>query len=204
MKLLLLAALASSTVAFAPSSSGRTTVALHAAGSADIEAALAASKEFGPTSKEARVLWDIVEEMDASDNSVATKAPVVDVEYESKVKALSEMLAKTKGELDQVRKLADELKGVKLASPPSTTGGTDMGDAMTSALTAARAATDAHGVSSPEARLAWEAVEEIAARATDGEASKPTLDEECLIELIEGCEALEKFKETLDAMEAAE
>ena len=33
-----------------------------------IQNALAASKEFGATSKEARVAWDIVEEMDASDN----------------------------------------------------------------------------------------------------------------------------------------
>lgn len=33
-----------------------------------VEAALKASKEFGPTSKEARVAWDIVEEMDSSDN----------------------------------------------------------------------------------------------------------------------------------------
>ena len=42
--------------------------ALRAAAAEAIEAALAASKEHGPTSPEARVLWDIVEEMDASDN----------------------------------------------------------------------------------------------------------------------------------------
>ena len=33
-----------------------------------IEEALEASKTFGPTSKEARVAWDIVEELNASDN----------------------------------------------------------------------------------------------------------------------------------------
>jgi len=33
-----------------------------------IEAALDASKKFGATSKEARVLWDIVEEISSSDN----------------------------------------------------------------------------------------------------------------------------------------
>merc|ERR1712008_656148 len=56
---------------------------------AEIEAALAASKEHGPTSKEARVLWDIVEEMDASDNSAAFKAATVDPEYAAKVKDLN-------------------------------------------------------------------------------------------------------------------
>ena len=68
MKLFLIAALATSVTAFAPSQSGRTSIALRGAGSAEIEAALAASKEFGATSKEAGVLWDIVEEMDSSDN----------------------------------------------------------------------------------------------------------------------------------------
>lgn len=33
-----------------------------------IEAALAASKEHGPTSKEAMLAWETVEEMNASDN----------------------------------------------------------------------------------------------------------------------------------------
>jgi len=36
--------------------------------SAAIQAALEASKKYGPTSPEARVAWDAVEEMDASDN----------------------------------------------------------------------------------------------------------------------------------------
>mmetsp|Transcript_1621 Transcript_1621/g.2489 ORF Transcript_1621/g.2489 Transcript_1621/m.2489 type:complete len:204 (-) Transcript_1621:229-840(-) len=203
MKLFLIAALATSVTAFAPSQSGRTSIALRSAGSAEIEAALAASKEFGATSKEARVLWDIVEEMDASDNSAAFKAPVEDAEYESKVKALSQMLTSTKDELDQMRALADELKGVKIATPSSSSGSGDS-DAMKSALAAAKAASEANGKDSVEAKLAWETVEEIAASATDGEASRPSLDEECLIELIEGCEALEKFKSTLDALEMSE
>ena len=33
-----------------------------------IQEAMAASQKFGPTSKEARVAWEAVEEMDASDN----------------------------------------------------------------------------------------------------------------------------------------
>jgi len=210
MKLFLIAALATSVTAFAPSQSGRTSIALRGAGSAEIEAALAASKEFGATSKEAGVLWDIVEEMDSSDNSAAFKPPVEDAEYESKVKALSQMLTSTKDELDQMRALADELKGVKIAVPSGSSGSGDS-DAMKSALAAAKVASAASAEAKlawetveVEAKLAWETVEEIAAGGADGEASRPSLDEECLIELIEGCEALEKFKSTLDAMEKSE
>ena len=107
------------------------------------------------------------------------------------------MLTKTKDELDKVRELADSLKGVKLASPPSGGGGGDPA-AMKAALAAAKAASDEHGADSTEAKLAWETVEEIAASAGDAAAAQAPLDEECLIELIEGCEALEKFKEALD------
>ena len=62
---------ASAASAFVPSvSSSRasTTLAARPDASAAIQEALEASKKFGPTSKEARVAWDIVEELDASDN----------------------------------------------------------------------------------------------------------------------------------------
>jgi len=199
MKLCVIAAFVSSAAAFAPIPNGRRSVVLGMSASAEaIEAALAASKEHGSTSQEARVLWDIVEEMDASDNSAAYKPAVEDAEYEAKVKSLSQMLTKTKDELDKVKDLADSLKGVKLASPPSGAATGGEARAMQDALAAAKVASEKHGEDSTEAKLAWETVEEIAASAADGEAAKATLDEECLIELIEGCEALEKFKEALD------
>lgn len=71
MKLFLIAALVSSTAAFSPvaPATGRHSALFSAVDSSDaVKAALAASKEFGPTSKEAALAWDIVEEMDASDN----------------------------------------------------------------------------------------------------------------------------------------
>lgn len=45
-----------------------TLTALRSADSDAVEDALDASKKFGPTSKEARVAWDIVEEIRARDN----------------------------------------------------------------------------------------------------------------------------------------
>jgi hypothetical protein len=133
--------------------------------------------------------------------SAAYKPAVVDEEYEAKVKALAQMLTKTKEELDMVRQLAQDLKGVKLANPESRTAvpADYPADDMKAALAAARSATDEFGIESTEAKLAWETVEEIAAGSTDVEATRAPLDEECLIELIEGCEALEKFKAALDS-----
>lgn len=70
MKLFLIAALVTSTAAFAPSAvrSGRQSIALFSASESAIAAALEASKKHGPTSKEAALAWETVEEMDASDN----------------------------------------------------------------------------------------------------------------------------------------
>jgi hypothetical protein len=36
--------------------------------SKEVQAALEASKKYGPTSKEARIAWEAVEEMDSADN----------------------------------------------------------------------------------------------------------------------------------------
>ena len=52
-------------------------------------------------------------------DSAAFKPAVVDTEYEKKVKSLSQMLTKTKDEMDAVKAMADELKGIKLAKPTS-------------------------------------------------------------------------------------
>ena len=75
MKLFLITALlTSSATAFTPAvhsvAGRRQSMALFGSvySSEAVKAALAATKEFGPTSKEAALAWDIVEEMDASDN----------------------------------------------------------------------------------------------------------------------------------------
>ena len=71
MKLLLVAALISSSAAFAPAPISRRSMIAPLSESATasaIEAALEASKTHGPTSQEARLLWEVVEEMNASDN----------------------------------------------------------------------------------------------------------------------------------------
>lgn len=70
MKLSLIALLTGYASAFAPAPMDKASTALfeRVDSSAAVKAALEASKKYGPTSKEAAVAWDIVEELDASDN----------------------------------------------------------------------------------------------------------------------------------------
>lgn len=110
------------------------------------------------------------------------------------------MLTKTTDELNMMKSLAEELKGVKLAQPPSTSAGASSdAEGLKDALSAAQSASEEFGKDSSEAKLAWETVEEIAASSGDSAATQASLDEECLIDLIDGCEALEKFKAALDS-----
>jgi len=71
MKLILASLLTASAWAFVPSMPRHVTTALsERLDSSDaIQAALDASKKYGAASPEARVLWDIVEEMDSADNT---------------------------------------------------------------------------------------------------------------------------------------
>jgi len=192
MKLAVIALLFAQAMAFAPSRPLMARPAIALFGRVDssemIEAALAASKEFGPTSKEARVAWDQVEEMDASDNSAAYAPMVDDKDYEEKLSQLTAIMKEQLSKVEQVKFLAQEIKAIKLSSGSTTKS--PQTDQMRDSLQEAKAATEEHGIDSPQARTAWETVEEIAS-SDSSVATQPTLDEECLIETIAACEALE-------------
>lgn len=172
-----------------------------------VAAALAASKEYGPTSKEARLAWEAVEEMDSSDNSNAYTGGVSDEEcltddfsidackqYESRVSALAEILESQKATIESVKNLASEISALKISSP-------DVAKSIDSvelrmALESAKTASEKFGADSTEAKLAWETVEEIAS-SDNSEASKPSLYDECLVESIDACNALEELSRVM-------
>ncbi len=58
--------------------------------------------------------------------------------------------------------------------------------------------TEKHGIQSSQAKVAWEAVEHIASDDLS-EAMKAAVDDndECLIEMIEACEALDELNRAL-------
>jgi len=222
--------LASTVQAFAPSTipfhSGRQTLAfaLHSTSTSTtnndkaIQDAMRLSKEMGATSKEARVAWDIVEELNASDNSAAFAGGIGDedcllgddwaqpdecTDYVAGVEAIA-AAQDTRLELDTIiaaseKSIAESIKPVSLAS--SSSGGNDSAEVASGLLAAlenAKKITAELGITSSEAKLAWEDVEEIASSST-AEATKKALDlDECEVEKIEACVALEELDRVLN------
>lgn len=175
-----------------------------------VQAALAASKKHGATSKEARVAWDMVEEMDASDNSVAY-APAVNEDeclvtesmdptcqdYDAKIAELSEAVEKAKVHLDTMKRVAQEIQVVKIQPAPAQSVPV-VSEKMSKAIADAKAAGDKYGATSKEAKLQWENVEEMASARENMEVMKPSLDDECLLEMMSACEALDEMSRVLN------
>ena len=134
-------------------------------------------------------------------NSVVMKADVsIDTEseqgkeYAEKVKALSALLDEQKSQIESVKELASSIRAIKLVQPESSPQ--PVSDAMVTALKEAKETSEEFGAKSTEAKLAWETVEEIA-QNDSSEAVKTDLTEECLIETIEACEAIEEMQRAL-------
>lgn len=115
-------------------------------------------------------------------------------EYQEKLDALAKILDDQKAQIESVKELASSIRAIKLAKVESSPQ--PVTEAMVKALDEARALSKKHGVDSPEARLAWETVEDIA-QDNFSEATKNDLTDECLIETIEACEAIEEIQRAL-------
>lgn len=115
-------------------------------------------------------------------------------EYAEKVIALSKILDEQKAQIESVKDLASKIRAIKLVQPK--TSPQPVSDAMAKALADAKAMSEKHGASSSEAKLAWETVEDIASD-NYSEAMKKDLSDECLLETIEACEAIEEIQKAL-------
>jgi hypothetical protein len=135
--------------------------------SAAVADALRISKEFGGTSSEARVAWEIVEEMDSADSSAAMPSSssmnlspeeTHKMDYAVQVRALNQLLADTEEKMSQIKTLAHNLKEMETDDPtlaklpPTATG-------LKTALQEAKAASEVHGPDSSESEAAWNEVE---------------------------------------------
>jgi hypothetical protein len=137
--------------------------------SAAVADAFRISKEFGSTSKEARLAWETVEEMDAADQSPAmmatanTAAPLTEhdiqsKEYKVQMMALNRLLTDTKEKLSQIKTLASNLKELDIEDPtlsklPATASG------LKTVLQEAKAASEVYGPESKESVAAWNEVD---------------------------------------------
>lgn len=173
-----------------------------------IAEALDASKTFGATSKEARVAWGIVEEMDASDNSAAygkivnedeclvTKSVAPECsDYDKKIAKLADAMDNAQIYIDVMKREYTELRNIKIPPPPKSVP--TVSEEMLRAISEAKSASIKHGATSTEAKMMWEAVEEIASNDSS-EVLKGTLDDECLLEMMSACEALEEISRVLN------
>jgi len=185
-----------------------------------IHEAMILTKAHGVTSKEAKVAWDIVEEINASDNSVAYKGAIsddecflgtgVDVEpsiecseYVTGVESLASLMKDQQtSRLESKNFLANLIRPISLSSDTISESSMnkdspDVKAIMIKVLDNAKAITDEFGIESSEARLAWEALEEIASNDFSGVMKSGLSSDECLVERSQACEAMDELEELL-------
>lgn len=141
--------------------------------SAAVADALRISKQYGGTSSEARIAWEIVEEMDAADLSPAmpssssssstttammSEEKIHQMEYTAKMRSLNRLLADTQENLSQIKTLASNIKQLDIEDPnlsklPETATG------LKTVLQEAKAASEVYGPESAESVAAWNEVD---------------------------------------------
>ncbi|CAJ1934399.1 unnamed protein product [Cylindrotheca closterium] len=161
-----------------------------------IEEALAASKKYGASSPEARLAWEVVEEIDASDNTAPTLG--VSSDYKAQVEGLVTRLKQQQPAIAALNSMAADIQAIKLSAPKKTPAQENV--QLQEAMDNAKRLTDAFGVHSSEAKVAWETVEEIASSGRIENALGGMLTpEECLVDAAsEACEALEELNRMLN------
>jgi len=177
----------------------RSSTAVFAADAVTVAEALAISKKFGAQSKEAASAWDAVEEMDAADNSAAYSADSTNTdEYKEKVKLLALLLEESQAKIQSIKTLTEEVKAVQIVDTPSARSSVDPA-AMKSVLKEAQEAEKKFGKDSTEAMVAWDIVEEVASSDRSGMIGG-SIEDECLVEALEACEALEELNRAVKAV----
>jgi hypothetical protein len=96
--------------------------------------------------------------------------------------------------------VTNNVRAVKLAPPEKLSTKERLHNPILDhALSEAKLMTKLHGATSKEAKLAWEAVEQISSNDLS-EAMKGSIETdegECLVEMIEACEAMEELNRAL-------
>lgn len=122
------------------------------------------------------------------------------IEYAAKLDELQAALKSIAPQVRDVRRLADDVKAVKMRAQPAKPAADS--PQLRAALKRAQEQAKEHGDSSPEARVAWSEVEDIASAGLDNSMGV-RLDEECLVEsALEACQALEELNRAIDNQSA--
>jgi uncharacterized protein (DUF342 family) len=122
-------------------------------------------------------------------------------EYAMKLAELEKMIEATKPTLSALQSMAVEVQKVKLPVPESKDGAKPGASAaLLQALEEAKRITAEKGLTSDDAKVAWDTVEEIAAAKSLSNAMGGSLSaDECLIDAaMEACQALEELTRALE------
>ena len=167
-----------------------------------ISEAQATEKSFGKGSPEAIIAWETVEEIASSDQPTVKggldeECSAIDSaaceEYAAKMKELETLLSTQRAQLAKIKDVTSQVRAVALkANAPAVQNKIDSG-MLQAAIAEAKAATAKFGKASGEAAVAWDSVEEISA-SDNSMAGIPMLSDECLVDAMEACEALEELE----------
>lgn len=118
------------------------------------------------------------------------------VEYGKKLDELQSILKQQAPYLDNVKNIVGEIQAIKL---PKVSGKpAESSPQLKAALAAAKKTSRKFGADSPEARVAWSEVEEIAASGLENSMGT-NLAEECLVDsAMEACMALEELNRVMN------
>lgn len=140
-----------------------------------IAEAMKITEELGATSNEARVAWDIVEEMDSNDSSPAYLGSTtigvnaLSEDYYGKIRSLHYLMEDTNWSMQQMKRLIKEIKALDLKDPSlARISEGAHGDALKAALSDAKAAVEVYGASSAEAKQAWDKLDSCFGSNADG------------------------------------
>ena len=121
-------------------------------------------------------------------------------EYDAKMQELEGLLKAQQPTIAALQDLATQVQQVKLAVPESKAGAKS--PALATALEEAKRITQEKGITSPEAAVAWDTVEEIAAADNSAASAGSMSEDECLIEAaMEACEALSELNRVISERE---
>lgn len=122
------------------------------------------------------------------------------MDYESKMGELKSLVGNFEiSKFDQMKALANELSAIKMtvASAPKTES-PELKKAVQEALAEAKKISEEKGADSPEAKVAWAEVEEVASSGLQN-AVGVSLDDECLVDqAMEACQALEELARAME------
>ena len=117
------------------------------------------------------------------------------MEYGDKLDELQSLLNQQAPFVEQMKQMTGDLQKLKVTATKPTAAKDS--PQLREAVKAAKAAGEKYGAGSPEAAVAWDNVEEIAA-AGNSNALGGNLADECLVEALEACEALDELNRVLN------